>query len=85
MRKYTGILSIIFLIIGASPFLLGIYFEFFAHNLFFIAAISYSVALILALIAEKGTAKSITLILLNTIAIGIIAFFVIMAFFWNQP
>ena len=83
MRKYSGKLSIIFLIIGASPFLLGIYFEFFAHNLFFIAAISYIVALLLALIAEKGLEKNIALILLNTIAIGTIAFFAIMAIFWN--
>lgn len=84
MKKYAAKLSLIFLMIGASPFILGIYFDFFEQNLFFIAAIGYIAALLLALVAEKGTTKKIALIILNAIAIGMIVFFAVMAIFWSQ-
>ncbi|WP_050613435.1 hypothetical protein [Bacillus testis] len=85
MKTYTGFLSVLVILFGVSSLFLTMYVDFFADHMFLIVAISYIVALFLALVSEKGMWKKTAFVLLLIIALLVIGFYVVMALLWNQP
>ncbi|KGR84355.1 hypothetical protein [Lysinibacillus odysseyi] len=85
MKKRAGMLSVVFVIISLIPFFLTLYPEAFSEYLFLISVISYFIAIIFALIAEKGVWKVAAITLLVIITVALIAFYAFMGIFWNQP
>ncbi|WP_397538557.1 hypothetical protein [Rummeliibacillus pycnus] len=85
MKKYSGILSILFLAFGVSTFYLAKYIQYFTDYMFQIMIVCYIVAWIFALISEKGVWKRVSLIGLVFITILYIGFFLVMSLLWNTP
>ncbi|MFJ8260677.1 hypothetical protein ACIQ4I_01800 [Rummeliibacillus sp. NPDC094406] len=85
MRKYSGILSILFLLFGVSTIYFAKYIPFFADYMLQIMIITYIVAWLLALLSEKGIWKKVSLVGLVFISLVVIVLFVVMTLLWNKP
>lgn len=85
MKKHAGILSVVFVIISFIPFFLALFPEAFSEYLFLISVISYFLAVIFALIAERGLWKTVAITILAIMTVSLIGFYAFMGIFWNQP
>lgn len=85
MRKYAGILSLLFLLLGISSLFLGSQFKFFSDYLYQIMFLSYMLSWFLTLISKKSIWKTLSLIALILGSIVFIGFFLVMTLLWNRP
>ncbi|MBT2757591.1 hypothetical protein J7E71_17010 [Mesobacillus foraminis] len=82
MKKSAGFLSVLAIVIGLSPLILAQYSGFFAANMFSISITSFIAAFVFILAAEKGKWSKVASVLLATVCLAIILFYVIMSFIW---
>ncbi len=85
MRKFSVILSILFLLLGVSTFYLALSFDFFLDHLYQILIVSYLFSWFFALYAKKSIWKTLSIIVLVLVSFVFIGFFLIMTLLWNKP
>ncbi len=85
MRKFSGIVSILFLLFGVSTIYLALSFNLVLAHLYQILLVSYLLSWIFALYSKKSIWKTLSIIALVLVSFVIIGFFLIMTLLWNKP
>lgn len=86
MRKYAGLLSFLFVVLGLiNWFFLALDIDVIGDNIFLITILMFIFSIILALLSEKGWWKKIAVGSIIAFIVIFIVFYALMAIFWNQP
>jgi hypothetical protein len=85
MRKFAALLSIVVLLFGIFSVSLTRKWDFFIDHYIGAVFSSIIIALVLALVSEKGLWRKIALWLIVIAVLLIIFFFIVMGVLWNEP
>lgn len=86
MKKYSGMISVIFLVIGLiSLYILAPVVDFIGTQIYLIAIMVFIVALIFAFLFERGLWRKISFGSLISIILIVILWYGLMMILWDEP